>query len=258
MNSGRIWLCLPPVVLCGLDGGLTLWGQPAAYWANGYQTYDEGNPLAAWLLTVHPLAFAAAGVVYCVGVCAAVMWLPGRYAVAVASLVSLGHTVGAAAWVILLVRQPGGAWILLVPACAVGAGVLWWRTGPKLGFIKCQQPCNAAVAVRRWFMKRGGKSWIVGAFFAVLVVVSLVVWYVQPSAVDFARESLAKRDGVAPNELELVGYESSSPLTPVVMSTTTVEFRVKGAEHSKNRVVELFRVVYFLPWWVSAYREGKE
>jgi hypothetical protein len=38
----------------------------------------------------------------------------------------------------------------------------------------------------------------------------------------------------------------------------TVEFLVKGANRSKKQVVELFRVVYFLPWWVNAYREGKE
>jgi hypothetical protein len=69
---------------------------------------------------------------------------------------------------------------------------------------------------------------------------------------------LAERRGVVPDELELVGQESHSPLTPVVMSMMTVEFRIKGADRSKKQVVELFRAVYFLPWWVNGYREGKE
>jgi hypothetical protein len=38
----------------------------------------------------------------------------------------------------------------------------------------------------------------------------------------------------------------------------TVEFQVKGDGHSKKRVVELSRPVYFLPWRVSALREVKE
>ena len=106
-------------------------------------------------------------------------------------------------------------------------------------------------------MRRDAKSWMM-VITAALLVVSLVAWYVQPSPVDYARECLAERRGVAPDELDLVGQESHSPLTPVVMSTRTVEFRIKGADRSKKQVVELFRVVYFLPWWVNAYREGEE
>jgi hypothetical protein len=107
-------------------------------------------------------------------------------------------------------------------------------------------------------MRSDAKSWMMAGTSVLLVLVSLVAWYVQPSPVDFARDCLAERQGVAPDELELVGQESFSPLTPAVMSTMTVEFRVKGAVRSQKQVVELFRVVYFLPWWVNAYREGKE
>jgi hypothetical protein len=106
--SQRLWLCVPPVVLCGLDGALTLWGQPPQYWTSGYNTFHEANPLAAWLLTVHPLAFAAAGLAYCLGVCAAVSWLPLRYSVAMTTLVSLGHAVGVVSWVATLIRRQRG------------------------------------------------------------------------------------------------------------------------------------------------------
>jgi hypothetical protein len=30
----RLWLCVPPITLCAFDGCMTLWGQPAAYWAD--------------------------------------------------------------------------------------------------------------------------------------------------------------------------------------------------------------------------------
>ena len=106
-------------------------------------------------------------------------------------------------------------------------------------------------------MRCAAKSWMMVAT-AALLAVSFVAWYFQPSPVDYARESLAERRGVAPDELDLVGQESHSPLTPLVMSTRTVEFRIKGADRSKKQVVELFRVAYFLPWWVDAYREGEE
>jgi len=93
---------------------------------------------------------------------------------------------------------------------------------------------------------------------AALLVVSLVAWYVQPSPVDYARECLAERRSIFLEELELTGWKGYSPLTPVFMSTMTVEFRIKGADPSKKQVVELVRVVYFLPWWVNAYREGTQ
>jgi hypothetical protein len=106
-------------------------------------------------------------------------------------------------------------------------------------------------------MRRSVPSWIVGVAFLLLVVgVSLVAWSVQQSAVDFARESLARRQGVAPEDLELLSQASS--FTYPGPSTATVEFRVQRDGRSKKLVVELFRVVYFLPWYVSAYREGAE
>jgi hypothetical protein len=104
-------------------------------------------------------------------------------------------------------------------------------------------------------MRRSAPSWIVGVTVLVLVGASIVAWSVQQSAVDFARESLARRQGVAPEDLELLSQASS--YTFPGPSTSTVEFRVQGDGRSKKQVVELLRVVYFLPWWVSAYREAE-
>jgi hypothetical protein len=94
----RIWWCLPAVVLCAADGLLTLWGQQAAYWSGGFATVREGNPLAAWLLHLHPLAFAVAGVPYLLVVFGAVMILPRRWAASVAVGVASAHAFAVGIW----------------------------------------------------------------------------------------------------------------------------------------------------------------
>jgi hypothetical protein len=97
-----LWWCVPAVVLSAADGCLTLWGQPAAYWTGGFSVVDEGNPLAAWLLRVHPLAFVAAGAPYLLAVLGAVMLLPRRWAAAVAVGVALAHTFAVTLWCLVL------------------------------------------------------------------------------------------------------------------------------------------------------------
>ena len=94
----RLWWCVPAVVLAVADGCLTLWGQPEAYWSGGFRAINEGNPLAAWLLGVHPLAFASAGVPYLLLVIAAVMALPRWWAVAVAKAIAPAHAFGVSVW----------------------------------------------------------------------------------------------------------------------------------------------------------------
>src|SRR5262249_39553961 len=66
MRPERLWWCLPAIVLCAADGLLTLWGQPEEYWSGNYASIREGHPVAAWFLSLHPLAFAASGVPYLV------------------------------------------------------------------------------------------------------------------------------------------------------------------------------------------------
>jgi hypothetical protein len=94
----RLWWCLPAVALAAADGCLTLWGQPEEYWAGGFQVVCEGNPLAAWFLKLHPLAFAASGVPYLLLVVGAVLALPRWWAAGVAVAVALAHAFGAGAW----------------------------------------------------------------------------------------------------------------------------------------------------------------
>jgi hypothetical protein len=128
MRVQRLWWCLPAIVLCAADGLLTLWGQPAEYWSGGFALVREGNPLAAWLLTVHPLAFAAAGVPYLLVVLGTVMALPRRWAAAAAVGIASAHAFAVGLWCLVLFRQP------LLPLAGVGLvliglGLLAWQRG---------------------------------------------------------------------------------------------------------------------------------
>lgn len=129
----RLWLYVPPVLLFLLDGCLTLLGQPTAYWGGDFSTVNEGNPLAAWLLTVHPLAFAAAGVPYTLLVAGAILWLPWRWAEIAAVLVSLSHMFGVISWSGLLASESFGASLLFIPISVALLAVAWRRCGRRLG-----------------------------------------------------------------------------------------------------------------------------
>jgi hypothetical protein len=109
MRWKRICLCIPGIVLCCADGCITLLGQPAEYWSGGFATVREGNPLAAWLLTVHPLAFAAAALPYLAGFVGAVLVLPQRWAVALAIAVAIAHAVGVITWTLVLLPDTRNA-----------------------------------------------------------------------------------------------------------------------------------------------------
>jgi hypothetical protein len=106
MREQRLWWCLPAVALCAADGFLTLWGQPAAYWSSGFAVVREGNPLAAWLLTIHPLAFAVSAVPYLLVVVGTVLIAPRRWAAAAALGVASAHAFAVGAWCLVLFRQP--------------------------------------------------------------------------------------------------------------------------------------------------------
>jgi hypothetical protein len=98
----RLWWCVPACVLAVADGCLTLWGQPAVYWSGGFLEVSERNPLGAWLLTVHPLAFAAAGLPYLLLVLGTVMVLPRRWAVLTAVGIAATHAFGVGVWCVVL------------------------------------------------------------------------------------------------------------------------------------------------------------
>jgi hypothetical protein len=127
MRWERLWWCLPVIVLSEADGLLTLWGQPESYWTDGYTNINEYNPLAAWFLRLHPLAFAASGVPYLILVIALVLWLPRRWAVLAAVVLAATHALGVIVWCRILFAQPA---LALTPMALVVIA---------LGVLACQR-----------------------------------------------------------------------------------------------------------------------
>src|SRR5207248_2036115 len=111
------WLCLPALACCLADVGLTLAGQPAAYWRGEPGGAREANPLAWWLLAQSPGAFLAAAVAWMGTFTLLLLFWRSSLAPVLAFLVTLGHALGAASW--LIDRGPAGlapAALLLVAA----------------------------------------------------------------------------------------------------------------------------------------------
>jgi hypothetical protein len=54
-RKGRLWLCVPIVLTDILDATVTMLGQPPEYWQGSYKLVSEFNPIARWLLAIHPL-----------------------------------------------------------------------------------------------------------------------------------------------------------------------------------------------------------
>jgi hypothetical protein len=124
----RLCLCVPAMVRCAADGFLTLASEPVEYWSGDFATVREGHAVAAWFLSLHPLAFAAAGVPYLLLVVTAVMWLPRRGAAVVAGAGTAGHTIAVTAWCWILFAEH----LLALPiarATFAGLGVLAWKRG---------------------------------------------------------------------------------------------------------------------------------
>lgn len=101
-----------PVLFAFADGAVTLGAQSSEYWAGGYQAVEELNPVGAWLLGVHPAAFAG-GLVIWIGVVTAMLFLlPRRIGRVAACAVMFGHGIGICSW---LIQLPYGVlWVIPV------------------------------------------------------------------------------------------------------------------------------------------------
>ncbi len=134
MNGVRqrfLGLCLPPVAFGLLDATLTLAGQPAAYWGGAYAQVAEASPTFNHLLAMHPLAFVA-GILAWMAVFVGI--LPDTLALIACIAVTLGHTVGAATWLLWRFQYGYQACngLFLVSAVGLGIGVRWgWQAAPR-------------------------------------------------------------------------------------------------------------------------------
>ena len=111
MWKRKIWLCVPPFVLCMFDQSITLFGQSAEYWAGNRSVANEGNPWFLWLLRQHPLAFEAGIAAWVVVFSSLILAVPRRAAMTISIAIVLGHTWGTATWLCWVL--PFGYWIAL-------------------------------------------------------------------------------------------------------------------------------------------------
>ena len=111
MRQNRFWLCVAPVAICALDQSLTLWFQHPEYWRGNYAFANESNPLFSWLLSRHPLAFEAGILAWVSFFCMVLIHAPKRFAMAASIALIIGHTWGAATW--LIARVNHGYWLCI-------------------------------------------------------------------------------------------------------------------------------------------------
>jgi hypothetical protein len=93
-----VWLLVPPILLCCLDLGLTLYGQSDAYWSGNYGHVDELSPSFGRSLALHPLAFVATGLAWVSIFSSLISILPEKLAMMLSICVVMGHMTGAASW----------------------------------------------------------------------------------------------------------------------------------------------------------------
>src|ERR1700730_9226914 len=104
----RAWLILGPLLFCLLDGGLTLHGQSGAYWEGQYDQAEEMNPIGLWPLQQGPGVFILALCCWIVVFCTAIVAIAENLARPLAFAVQLGHSLGAASW---LIRHGPAGWL---------------------------------------------------------------------------------------------------------------------------------------------------
>jgi hypothetical protein len=97
-RTRSLWIVVPPILLCCLDFGLTLYGQSSAYWAGDYNDANELSPSFRAYLTSHPLVFAAMCLVWIGIFSTLIVILPEKLGMTVSIAVVLGHMAGSTTW----------------------------------------------------------------------------------------------------------------------------------------------------------------
>jgi hypothetical protein len=77
---------------------LTLYGQSNAYWAGDYSEVNEASPSFAHFLSIHPLIFLLAVVLWIAIFSALILLLPEKLALTVAVAIVIGQMYGASTW----------------------------------------------------------------------------------------------------------------------------------------------------------------
>ena len=117
-----------PAFVTVVDAGLTLHGQPAAYW-HDYSKCNEMFPAFAAMLKIHPAVFLAAVLGWIMAYCLLIRILPQRLSLIVAISFMTGHFFGALTWILYHHHAPFYATLLLFPVFAWTVVFLAQRNG---------------------------------------------------------------------------------------------------------------------------------
>ena len=117
----RVRLLAVVGLLCAADTGLTLIGQPVAYWAADYSAAVEANPLAFPFLARGPWVFVGLAVGWWGLLVGLVLSVRHPLADWAAALVGVGHAVGGGSW---LARSGPWGWLAAVGFLLVAAAIL--------------------------------------------------------------------------------------------------------------------------------------
>jgi len=117
LQLGNWKLCVGPVLLRSLDYGLTLYGQPPAYWNGDYFRAIEGSDLLRWCLVRSPLLFVAAGIVINVLSCLLLLCFQRPSAQLLAVFMMCAHIYGVVTWVMVSPMLGVPAFLALLYLC---------------------------------------------------------------------------------------------------------------------------------------------
>ena len=142
-------LCLPPLVFCTFDAGITLFGQSAVYWAGQFRYVREGSPTPSHLLQLHPIAFAMGILLWEILFVTIILLLPDVLALIVSIVVTFGHVWGASTWLYFFRFQYAYQCcmgLFLASSIIIGSGIYWgWQARPVQ-----KHPLSSWSPVLRW------------------------------------------------------------------------------------------------------------
>lgn len=100
LNTKKLWLCLPFILVFLCDGSITLYGQPEAYWAGNYSLANESFPAFNWALQQHPLVFVLQSLCWVTVFCLLILTLPDFASEVLSFALVQGHTWGVMTWLV--------------------------------------------------------------------------------------------------------------------------------------------------------------
>jgi len=113
----NIWKYLFPAFFSCVDAGLTLLGQPLAYWQD-YSQAAEMAPQFAFLMKIHPMVFVAGVGIWILGYSLLIRFTPRWPSLVISLTFLLGHAFGAITWLLYYYRMNYFFIFLLFPMLA--------------------------------------------------------------------------------------------------------------------------------------------